>query len=61
MKFSIKIGYLASVFHENKLPGTCSVHDIGFKVLSMKISYLAPVPFICMTPIPCNEGMSGIT
>jgi hypothetical protein len=28
-------------FHENKLPCICSVYGIGFKVLSMKINYLA--------------------
>jgi hypothetical protein len=27
-------------FHENKLPCICPVYDIGFKVLSMRISYL---------------------
>ncbi len=30
------------VFHEYKLPCICPVYDIGFKVLSMKINYLAP-------------------
>jgi hypothetical protein len=30
------------VFHENKLPYICSMYDTGFKVLSMKINYLAP-------------------
>jgi hypothetical protein len=30
------------VFHENMLPYICSLHDTGFKVLSMKINYLAP-------------------
>jgi hypothetical protein len=29
------------VFHEYKLPCICPVYDIGFKVLSMKINYLA--------------------
>jgi hypothetical protein len=28
--------------HENKLPYICLMHDTGFKVLSMKINYLAP-------------------
>ena len=30
------------VAHENKLPYICSMYDTGFKVLSMKINYLAP-------------------
>ena len=30
------------VFHKNKLPYICSMYDTGFKVLSMKINYLAP-------------------
>jgi hypothetical protein len=30
------------VFHKNKLPYICSISDTGFKVLSMKINYLAP-------------------
>jgi hypothetical protein len=30
------------VFHENKLPYISSMYDTGFKVLSMKINYLAP-------------------
>jgi hypothetical protein len=30
------------VFHENMLPYICSFYDTGFKVLSMKINYLAP-------------------
>jgi hypothetical protein len=30
------------VFHEYKLPCICPVYDIGVKVLSMKINYLAP-------------------
>ena len=29
------------VFHDNKLPCICSVYDIGFKVLSIKINYLS--------------------
>ena len=29
------------VFHDNNLPCICSVYDIGFKVLSMKINYLS--------------------
>jgi hypothetical protein len=31
------------VFNENKLPYICSMYDTGFKVLSMKINYLAPM------------------
>ena len=47
----MKISYLTflhcmkgshDVFHENKLPYICSMYDTGFKVLSMKINYLAP-------------------
>ena len=30
------------VFHVNMLPFICSLYDTGFKVLSMKINYLAP-------------------
>jgi hypothetical protein len=30
------------VFHENKVPYICSMDDTGFKVLYMKINYLAP-------------------
>jgi hypothetical protein len=30
------------VFHANKLPYICSMYDTGFKLLSMKINYLAP-------------------
>jgi hypothetical protein len=30
------------VFHDNKQPYICSMHETGFKVLSMKINYLAP-------------------
>jgi hypothetical protein len=30
------------VFHKIKLPYICSMYDTGFKVLSMKINYLAP-------------------
>ena len=30
------------IFHKNKLPYICSMYDTGFKVLSMKINYLAP-------------------
>jgi hypothetical protein len=30
------------VFHKNKLLYICSMYDTGFKVLSMKINYLAP-------------------
>jgi hypothetical protein len=30
------------VFNENKLPYICSMYGTGFKVLSMKINYLAP-------------------
>jgi hypothetical protein len=33
---------LNGVRHENKLPYICSMYDTGFKVLSMKINYLAP-------------------
>jgi hypothetical protein len=31
------------VFHENKLPYIYSKHSTGFKVLSMKINYPAPL------------------
>jgi hypothetical protein len=31
------------VFHNIKLPYICSMYDTGFKVLSMKINYLAEV------------------
>jgi hypothetical protein len=38
-----KVVYLShEVFHENKLPYIFSIYDTGFKVLSMKIYYLAP-------------------
>jgi len=30
-----------NVFYENMLPCICSLYDIGFKVLSMKINFLA--------------------
>jgi hypothetical protein len=30
------------VFHKNNLPYICSMYYTGFKVLSMKINYLAP-------------------
>jgi hypothetical protein len=30
------------VCFENKLPYICSMYDTGFKVLSIKINYLAP-------------------
>jgi hypothetical protein len=37
------MGYRShDVFHKNKLPYICSMYDTGFKVLSMKINYLAP-------------------
>jgi hypothetical protein len=37
------MGYKShDVFHKNKLPYICSMYDTGFKVLSMKINYLAP-------------------
>jgi hypothetical protein len=32
----------SSLFSKNKLPYICSMYDTGFKVLSMKINYLAP-------------------
>jgi hypothetical protein len=38
------------------------MYDTGFKVLSMKINYLAPFKHFrehFMTPIPCNEEISG--
>jgi hypothetical protein len=30
------------VFHKNKIHYICSMYDTGFKMLSMKINYLAP-------------------
>jgi hypothetical protein len=54
------------VFHENMLPYICSFYDTGFKVLSMKINYLAPfkhkqkhLKLVHENPIPCNEERSS--
>jgi hypothetical protein len=33
---------VVTFFHENKKPYICSMYDTGFKVLSMKINYVAP-------------------
>jgi hypothetical protein len=61
------------VLHRNKLPYICSMYDTGFKVLSMKINYLAPFKhkhkpvsyieqmygslFLCKTPWFLSYGM----
>jgi hypothetical protein len=62
-------------FHKNKLPYICSMYDLGFKVLSMKITTSSGSIFSWKTSWllfhamnqgrvanfhgPCNEGMRG--
>jgi hypothetical protein len=41
-KLLMLMAFLRCMVHENKLPYICSVYDTGFKVLSMKINYIAP-------------------
>jgi hypothetical protein len=49
------------VFHKNKLPYICSMYDTGFKVLSMKINYLAPFKHKYKYQMLAHENYHGQT